>query len=89
MSKTKYTDESHPGVSFDLTTQEVADTIDWSLDRVRTHAIALGGHRKKWGDGYKRPASWRFPSKGLKSKAKAIASQMQENKRTRTKTPVT
>lgn len=81
----RYTHPDHPRVSFDLSAQEAADTLGWSLDRVRNHAEALGGVRQKWGDGYKRPAAWRFPSKGLKKKASAIEAQMKANQRNRRK----
>lgn len=87
-TKTKYRDDAHPGVNFDLTTAETAELLGWSIDRVRNHAESLGGVRKKWGDGFKRPASWRFPSKGIKKRGKEIAAQMQANQKNRSKAPV-
>ncbi len=69
----KFTDPSRRGASFDLNADEVASQLGWSLDRVRKNAEALGGVKKKWGDGFKRPATWRFPSKGLATRAKAIS----------------
>lgn len=81
----RYTHPDHKGVSFDLSAQQAADLLGWSLDRVRNHAAALGGVRQKWADGYKRPASWRFPSKGIKGKAKAVEAQMKLNQKNRSK----
>lgn len=85
----KFKHEDHPGVSFDLSAQQAADLLGWSLDRVRNHAVALGGVRQKWGDGFKRPASWRFPSKGIKTKAKAVEVEMKANQRNRRKASAT
>lgn len=73
------------GVKYDLTAQEAAEYLGWSIERIRLHSEALGGRKKVWGFGHKRPASYRFPSKGLKKKAKEIEAQMAENRRSRRK----
>ena len=88
MSKTttdKKPTMTREGVKYDLTAQEVAETLGWSIERVRTHSEALGGRKEVWGFGHKRPASYRFPSKGLRKKAAAIEAEMAEARRTRRK----
>lgn len=82
---TKKPSMTRDGVKYDLTAQEAAETLGWSIERIRIHAAVLGGRKEVWGFGNKRPASFRFPSKGLKKKAKAVEEQMAANRRSRTK----
>lgn len=87
MSKTtKKPSMTREGVKYDLTAQEAAEYLGWSIERIRIHHEALGGRKEVWGFGTKRPASFRFPSKGLKKRAKAIEDQMAENRRKRART---
>lgn len=68
------------GVTYDLTTEQVVEKTGKTTSWVRDHAEALGGLKKAWADGHRRPATWRFPSRGLATKLKATEAQMKANR---------
>ncbi len=82
MTKTKTT-LKRDGKTYDLTVEDVASTFGKTSEWVRTHAVALGGRKEAWGDGYRRPATWRFPKVGIKGRVSEVEKQMQANRASR------